>query len=862
MSPLPTLSLYNTPALLAMVGNLIVGLLVWSRRPKSRLFQLFALASASLALWNFGFFMMFGLPREAKEVAHFWNQILHLGLVFTPSLFLHLVFHLTRDVQRRGFSWMLVSWYLASLVFLMLSRMGLFVEDVVYYDYFGGFFFPQPGVGSRFFDFFFLITVVMGLWRLRGAWYRSPSIVEKQRYEWLIIAISVVVLSGVPNFLLLNGIRVYPLGHVINFVYVVLTAYAIARHRLLDVEIFLRKGLVYGVVYSLLLAVFFLSMVAGGYLITEVWGLRVGPFISSAVGALLAMLLFQPLLHWVQGAVDRAFFRERLQYERILRQVGWEMGRLLGHQEWTSLLEALAGLVTKYCSDFLHARFAVLCLHNPRRQVYEAVQCYPEEVAPPQWKEAAFGGDDPLFRHLALRREELIRHDLPSDLTFEEQQAIGKEMDALQAWMAIPIVAEENLLGALVVGRKKSEYPYNRSDVDTFVALAQEAAMALQNAMLFQNLAELSEYNRTVVETMPLGLCTVTANLEVRNWNTTLESLTGIPRQEALGALLGDLAMRHPLVREAVPLAMWVLQEGKPLEPISSELGSERGAGFRAFSLRATPLRSREGMEVLLVFEDITERQRLERELNEAQRLAYIGQLAANVAHEIKNILTGLQGGAQLLRRRVGQDEKSLQYVDMIMQSGLRTDELARALLSLARRTHVPSTESRRMALDLNEVIQEVLHMARASRDAKGVEIRFEPLYRVLLVAGDYNELHQVFLNLVLNGLQAMENRGTLTVRAYREGNEAVVEVKDTGCGIPPENLPRIFDRYFTTKPNGTGLGLATVKEIVAQHEGEIQVESQVGQGTTFTLRFPLQTGESAFLPEASLPSTTPLRAP
>jgi signal transduction histidine kinase len=238
-------------------------------------------------------------------------------------------------------------------------------------------------------------------------------------------------------------------------------------------------------------------------------------------------------------------------------------------------------------------------------------------------------------------------------------------------------------------------------------------------------------------------------------------------------------------------------------------------------------------LENALLFKEQRERFR---RMSRADRLATIGELAAGAAHEIRNPLTAIRSSLQYLESKQT-DDTTRKLVSSALLETARINEIVSALMAFSRPTEIVR-ERLELLPTLEESIDLILFQARTQK----VEIRRVFPEGSLPVLGDKSQLKQLFLNLLLNAVQAMPAGGTLTVEALRkEGTKAVVAVADTGDGIPDENMDRIFDPFFTTKKGGTGLGLSICYNIVKSHGGEIEVKSRVGQGTTILVSLPLE---------------------
>jgi signal transduction histidine kinase len=241
----------------------------------------------------------------------------------------------------------------------------------------------------------------------------------------------------------------------------------------------------------------------------------------------------------------------------------------------------------------------------------------------------------------------------------------------------------------------------------------------------------------------------------------------------------------------------------------------------------------------ILIVENITERVRLEEQLQISDKMASIGLLAAGVAHEVNTPLTGISSFTQMLLEGADPTDPRTALLEKIERQTFRAAKIVNGLLNLSR----PGTASAApIEVDLNAVITDVLALLEHQFEIGKIKVRRELAETGALVSGIEHQLQQVFLNLFLNARDAMPRGGWLTVSTRMSGGVAIAEVADTGSGIPSDELARIYDPFFTTKSTGrgTGLGLAITYGIVREHDGTIVCDSTVGQGTRFKLTLPL----------------------
>jgi signal transduction histidine kinase len=247
----------------------------------------------------------------------------------------------------------------------------------------------------------------------------------------------------------------------------------------------------------------------------------------------------------------------------------------------------------------------------------------------------------------------------------------------------------------------------------------------------------------------------------------------------------------------------------------------------------------------ILLLENITDRVRLEEQLQISEKMASIGLLAAGVAHEVNTPLTGISSFTQMLLDGADPDDPKTALLEKIERQTFRAAKIVNGLLNLSR----PGTaDGERVHVDVNEVINDVFSLLEHQFEVARIKVRRELADTQVTVIAIEHQLQQVFLNLCLNARDAMPRGGWLTVTTRSDGGHLVAEVADTGSGIPLEQLARIYDPFFTTKAigRGTGLGLSISYGIVQEHDGTLRCDSVVGQGTRFTLTLPLAAAASA----------------
>ena len=359
------------------------------------------------------------------------------------------------------------------------------------------------------------------------------------------------------------------------------------------------------------------------------------------------------------------------------------------------------------------------------------------------------------------------------------------------------------------------------------------------------DLDQLELLNRNIVQSINTGLITLNNQLEISYINPAVEQISGFGYRDLEGIHIGDI---FPKIVPYLSISDRGGDNDDMLQPQKGiDVDFDRRDGTRLhLGFSQSILKDPGGDEIglILIFQDLTEFRQMQEQVRRMDRLAVAGELAAGIAHEIKNPLASLSGSIQMLRDEVDFGPMQQRLMDITMREAERLNALVNEFLLFSR----PERAVDR-SVEVNEVIEDTLEMLKNSPELSR-PIRIEKtLSKNLWVHIDSQRLQQVIWNLVLNAVQEMKNSGRLSVatairtkRGSGDAQEKLAEISisDTGPGILPENQGKVFDPFFTTKEQGTGLGLTIVHRIVENYDGKIFLDSDGRSGTTVTLHFPL----------------------
>jgi two-component system NtrC family sensor kinase len=609
-------------------------------------------------------------------------------------------------------------------------------------------------------------------------------------------------------------------------------AYAILRYRLMDVDVIFQQGYVYtlatlavlGILYGMIFAAKSAGDLSGTAMIAII---------------LIAAFVFQPIRNWIQEQLDRYYFyKDRYDYRRTLIEFARELG---SPTDLEAMLESVADRLIRtlgirhvafFVWDESESSFRLELASNRRGRQTGNI---------PYGLDLSFLRPSPGKPYLFFER---TRHSL--DVVSHEMPAsVRRSIAELDLTYYLPCSARGRTIAYLGVSRTEAGDFLSSDDVELLVTLSGYVGIAIDNAMLYRSLKHqvaeyerLKEFSENIVESINVGILAADLNDCVESWNSQIEKLTGIPRQDAIGRPLAelfppDLCQQLEAVRgeqEIHNIYKFVLKNA-------------------TLNIAVAPLVSREGRRIgrLIIFDDVTDRAELEKRLVQADKLSSIGLLAAGVAHEVNTPLAVISTYSQMLAKQISGDTQKAPLLEKIARQTFRASEIVNSLLNFSR-----TSPTEFVSVDLNKVIRETLTLLEHQLAKAGLDVKTSLEEALPRVKGNPGRLQQVFLNLFLNARDAMESGGTLAVCTATEGDRVRVSVADSGAGIAPENIARIFDPFFTTKGarKGTGLGLSVSYGIVREHGGDIKVESTPGAGTRFELSFPQAARKTEAAPE------------
>jgi PAS domain S-box-containing protein len=397
------------------------------------------------------------------------------------------------------------------------------------------------------------------------------------------------------------------------------------------------------------------------------------------------------------------------------------------------------------------------------------------------------------------------------------------------AYAAVPLVSRNRATGVLWVDNYFNKRPITEEDMRFLTAFSNHVASAIENAKLFEKVKLTEQELENIFESISDMVYFVGEDYVVRNINKAVSKRLGKPLEEIVGRKCYEVFHGTSEPWALCPHQKTVQTRRAFVEEVEDPyLGG-------TFITSSSPIFDTAGafMGSVNVVSDISELKNLRERVIKTDRMAALGEVAARVAHEIRNPLVSLGGFAKRLEKKL--DGNMKEYADIIAKEVGRLEGILNEILSFVKETRIIKE-----FVDSHRLMEDIISLISSEIAEKGIALVKEYGEPVEIYA-DPNRIKDALMNILRNAVQATGGNGTITVRTYRKENACVFEISDTGPGISGEDLPFIFDPFFTTKMGGTGLGLTVTHRIVEEHEGSIKVESKPGAGSTFRVFIPLK---------------------
>jgi two-component system NtrC family sensor kinase len=712
------MNLTTFPVIISAMGNLGLGLFVYMRNKKSDLYKTFLFFCLILTVWNINILGLIIAPTE--HFAWYWSKIFGLGLVLGPPIFLHFVLVFT-EYRTKFEKQMLYTSYGAAFIFSVLKLSGFFVSE---FFKVGNQYFPRAGLIFQLFILNFIFFMGYALLLVFRKYKQATSGIKRNQIAYFLMAILLTTLIASTTFLPSFGIRIYPMGNMATILFTSIVAYAIVKHRLMDIEVVIRKSVVYASLTVSITAIY--AVIVGVF--HGVFGIArfaQGTLLVNALAAMIIALSFQPLRNRIQRTVDKLFFKDKYDYHKTLKDFSGAMTSILS-------LDRLLNLIVNKVTEVMHIGRGCLMLWDEQTEEFRIK--VGQGLRKETFDKIYFVKSNYLVGWLEREKRIFNREEVEifhaskesSGMRSEQQKEFNETLDRLKevgSMLCIPLMVKDRLIGIFGLDSKMSGDMFTFEDLELLSTVANQAAIAIENAKLYEEMRE------------------------------------------------------------------------------------------------------------------------IEKNLHHADKLTALGTLASSIAHEIRNPLVSIKTFTQLAPRKFNSQDFLDKFQTIVPEELQRMETILNQLLNFSR----PS-QPEFCPISVEEVIDSILSLMNTELCRSNIEVIKLYDKDIPQIMADGEQLKQVFMNIVLNAIQAMPEGGALKIIAGLEQESLVtdtsafvaIKFEDTGCGIREENLNDLFNPFFTTKNGGSGLGLSISRRIIKEHNGDINVESREGEGTTFTVKLPL----------------------
>ncbi len=730
--------------------------------------------------------------------------------ILLPPLSLHFFLRFPRPLLRR--QWTLAAIYSAPL---------LLACWVVSLYSFNNFFELLPtgqslAVIDRWEMLNFAVYFTLALMALVYTYRTAPAIGEKKQIKWIYLGMGAgflpfLILYLIP-FVVQGAGSAYTTAAILPLAFIPLAfAVSILKYKLWDVEVVIKEILAYTVTFIFGMIAFSTINTLLLHLLEEQLALERN-FLAFASGLVIAGVLI-PVKGRIETMIDMFLYRDTYRHRKAMTDFAQELATFHDVHELISILrERLAAAVHI-------ARMNLYIRDGESFLLYER-----EDSAIPRRISADAIPQLPIDRPLILDQPRLPDH---SDLAMELLRNGYRYL--------FPLRHRGELQGMLICGTSRGEAALSRDDLQLVGSLTAPVALAIENARLYGRLRKqldeirsLKEYNENIIESSSSAIVVVDETGQVLTANQAFWELIGSGPENLSG------------IDELFPPYGGIIGSQQTTEQTSFiNLAGQQ----REVTITVSPFSAGDAPDgtIVLVIGDITDRVRLERELQQKERLASLGLLAAGVAHEVNTPLTGISSYAQMLLAETSTDDPRYALLKKMEQQTFRASHLVNNLLDLA-----AGRRKNAEPVDLAEVARTAIDMYGHLLEAKSITLHSSSL-RPVIVESNSSEVEQVLTNLLLNARDAAKEGGNVWFECSEDSDAGTITIRDDGCGVPRELLTRVFEPLFSTRRNqgGTGLGLAISERIVRAWRGELRLDSVEGQGATFSVVLPLWKGKA-----------------
>lgn len=782
-----------------------------------------------MTIWGLGSFMMHANPPLFSPL--FWNRFMVTGVLGVPITIFHSTLHLSGLNQKRYKILIYIGYGIYSFL-LVLNFLGLIVTNAGFENQQFYYTLGKGAVAAYSLSYLFLL---LGIYILAKELKKTNDPLLRKKIKPVLYGACVLLAGYLVN--LYEPLGRYPIDLFAATINAIFIFIAIYKYRLVSYSRAVLRIILYLILIVISSFVFY-GIIWLTFVFLEKARLEYTFLISLLLG-IVASVIFQPLRRGTMTMVEKIYMGKRLPYLNSLRAFSYSLTSITD-------LSHLGKTTVEKIVDTFNLEWALIIGLDYTTRNYRMLAQRGLDIGENETAQYVLPGDSDFVQRTLKKKDVVLQQNGTSHVAVEFP-ARGL---TLSPSLILPLVFKERVNGCILLRKDLDKELFNQYEIEALEILAGQCSVSLENAISFERLKRqqkrLQDLNNELIIsrnkleaffdgiTNPISIQDINYNIVSVNFavskyfNRPFEELIGKKCYRVFFNL--DKPCKHCMAQDCLHTSL----------PFNTEIiYPETNV---VFSIQFYPVQMPAGSDKLILefFQDITHQKRLQEELVRSEKLAGIGTLASGIAHEINNPLGGILGTAEIMLDEVEDNEKLKEYTTDIIKYSETAAEIIKDLTNYSR-----MQDNRPQQINISEVLENSLVLAKRGMSFENITVRKQ--YEELpLMEADPNELQQVFLNILINAVQAMIMGGTLTIICEKRLGNAYISIQDTGHGIPQENMENIFNPFFTTKDpgQGTGLGLSITHQIIYNMGGRIDVRSSPGEGSTFEIYLPLNEKE------------------
>lgn len=801
--------------LLVIFGNLFLVLYILLSEFHKEVNRIFSFFVFSIIIWSLGVFIIYNI--DNLTLIAFCGRYLYAGVAFIPSTFLALTFVFPRKSAGWNISKKLLI-YTPSFLFVFMLPSHLLIEQVFYSN-------GKPGITFGYFYPAFAIYLISyfiyAFYRLISSFLASHG-QERTQLKYLIIGLIATITLGIFTNLLLPLLKIpiyTNIGPLFIFAIISIMSYVILKNRIIDLYSIFQKTAIFLASSAAIVFIYLLSIV----LITQnLEIIRRSDFIIAVIlAAFIISVTYQPIFESIQKSFLKLFFKSSYSYQTTIQKISRAVSSITKFDE-------ILNIIIPSVVDIMDPKEIAFLVHDKNQNKFKSLSTSRIKKHLDRFKILEISGQSDIVSFFKKHQSILIRSEMDEEII----NKLGISNIEMEIWT--PVILKDEIVGFILLGRKMSQDPYSEEDINMLTTLANHIALSYENASLYEDILNIKNYSEMILNHISYPIITTNLRGEINTLNSASQKMFGFTLDEIESQNYKNVFKGNNDLLAAIDQAL----EGKEIIGLEGFVISKEKASIPV-SISATKLFDIRGRRIglLIVLHDLSAVKKLEDHVRRSDKLAALGTMAAGMAHEIKNPLSSMKVLTQLMEKRFDEPEYRQKFSEIMPKEIGRIDKIVESLLGYAR-TNSPKIEQ----VQINEVIDESLNFLNEKIKKNNISAVVNA-NEIPAIWGDSQHFLQVFVNLILNAVQSMPDGGRLNISTNFnvETNEINIIVKDTGCGIPKEDIAYLFDPFFTTKYEGTGLGLTIVHGIIDAHNGRIEVESENNKGSIFRIYLPVK---------------------